>query len=1485
MNSVDNRVVQMQFNNQQFESGIKTSMNSLNGLKKGLNLDESSRSLSNLEKVGKSFSLAGIAEGVDTIKNRFSALSVVGVTALVNITNSAINAGKRMVSALTIDPIKMGLSEYETKMGSIQTILTNTASKGTTLSDVNKTLNELNTYADQTIYNFSEMTRNIGTFTAAGIDLKTSATAIKGIANLAAGSGSNAQQASTAMYQLSQAMAAGSVKLQDWNSVVNAGMGGELFQKALEKTATELGKGRNQAVSFRESLQDGWITTEVMTKTLEKFAADESLLKAATQVKTFTQLFDTMKESVQSGWAQSWESIIGDKDESSAMLTSISEAFNNLIGPSTEARNNMLSFWNDNGGRDAVITAISDALKFLGSIIKPITDAFRVMFPATTGQQLLDFSNKLKDFTSKLKLSDETIANIRHTAFGFFAILDIGKQAISAVVKAISSVIKFLLPAGDGFLSVTGDIGLFILKINEALKSSDAFNTIIKTIGDILSPIAEGIRNSIIKVINAFKSLGSADLSGLDSFSDHVNLRFKPLTKLGDIVGKVFDGIINILKKIAPIFIGLGTMIGKAFSSISSAMTDSLGSSDFSSILDIVNGGIFAAILLGIRKFIKSMTDITDNAGGFLEGITDILDGVKGSLEAYQSSIKAGMLLKIAVAIGILAAALLVLSFIDPVKMTSSLAAMTTMFIELFASMAIFQKIMGGNGFKSMTKITLGMIGLSIAILILASAMTKLAKLDWDGITKGLMAIGILSGILIGVTKALSKQTGSMIKASLGFIIFGAALNVLASAVEKLGRIKFSSLVKGLIGVGVLATELALFMKVTDLSGMSVSKGAGLLLLATAISILASAVEKFSGINSSSLIKGLGAMAIVLAEIAIFVNSTGNAKKVISTAIGLTILGSAMLIFGSAIEKIGKLSVKTITKGLIGMAGALTVIAVGLRMMPKNIIKTGVGLTIVAASILILTDALSSMGEMTKKEIAKSLIVLAGSLGVIAIALYAMSGTIVGSAALLIAAGALAILTPILVTLGSLPLTVIGTGLLAMAGAFTVIGIAGLVLGPLVPVILGLSIAIGIFGAGCAAVGVGMLAFSAGLTALSVAGTAGSVALVAVVTALIGLIPMALTTLARGIIDFAKTIGEGAPVILDAFVKIFTAIIDAIIDVTPKIMECLVVLLNSILDTLVDTVPKMVDAGMKLILGILTGIADNIAQVVEAGINVILEFIKGVISKLPDIIDAAFKVIISFINGLADAIRENHNAIFDACVNLVDAIVDSIVSMGGRFVEAGANAVKGFLKGLASMGSSLWEAGTNLAKSALGAAQRALDINSPSREFAKLGVFSGQGFVNGLDGYGSKVSNSASNVGKVAISAMSKAISGISDIVNSNVDINPTIRPVMDLSDVQNGSRQLYSMMDKYNGYTIDGSVIIAQNASNGINRNKIDDINQSSTNNNSVINAIKDLKDTLNNTNGGDQYNLGNITYDDGSNVSSAVKTLVRAARIGRRT
>lgn len=1261
--TIDERVVEMRFDNKQFEQNVQTSISSIEKLEKSLNLKGASKGLEDVNVAAKNCNMTPLSNAVETVKMRFSALEVMAMTALSNITNSALNAGKNIVSALTIDPIKMGFQEYETQINAVQTILANTQSKGTTIDQVNAALDELNKYADQTIYNFTEMTRNIGTFTAAGVDLDKSVTSIKGIANLAAVSGSNAQQASTAMYQLSQAIAAGKVSLQDWNSVVNAGMGGQLFQDALKRTAEHFGVNMDAMIekygSFRASLTEGeWLTTEVLTETLTQLSgayseADliaqgyteeqageitelaKTALDAATKVKTFTQLWDTLKESVQSGWTQSWEIIIGDFEEAKELLTEVSNSLGNMVNASAEARNKMLQDWKELGGRTALIEAVRNAFEGVLNIVKPVKEAFREVFPPMTGEQLYNLTVGLQELTEKFKIGEETANNLKRTFKGVFALFDIGLQGIKALVGGFADLIGYVAPAGDGILGFTAGIGDFIVGIDEAIKSSDAFNEAIEGIGNFLKPIADGVKTFVKTIADAFSEFANVDTSGLDNFADKVQTRFEPFVELGELVKKAFKGILT------------------AFDTAS-----------FDPILDLINTGLFSAILIGVKKFINSLSEITENGGGILGSFKDILDRVKESLEAWQSSLKPGTLLKIAGAMAILTAAIVALSLVDSGKLNASLGALSVLFVELLGSMAIFEKIMNGVAIKGMGQLTIAMIGLSTAVLILVGAVQKLSGLDWDGLLKGLVGVAGLSAILVTSATALSKTSKGLIKGSAGLVVFAAAIRVLVGAVEDLGALDAGSLAKGLIGVGVLCTELALFLKTTDLDGMGVLKGTGLVLLAASINILADAVGAFGTLDISSLLKGLSAVAVVLTELAVFTKVTANAKHVISTATAMTILGAAMLVFGEAVEKMGNLSWGEIGRGLTTMAGSLAAVTVAMNLLPKGMMSKATGMVEVGAALLIIGEAVRNMGGMSWEEIARGLVTLAGSMTILVVALNAMRGALPGAAAVLTVSAALAVFTPVIKTLGNMSWESIAKGLVALAGSFTVLGVAGVVLGPLTPAILGLSAAIAVLGVGCLAAGAGILAFSTGLSALAVSGAAGAASLVVAVSSILSLIPLLFEAIGEGILSLAGVIANGGPAIAEAFTVLVLAAVEALVTATPAVVDGLFVLIDSVLSALVEHTPTIVEQLFDILIGIIQAITTKLPELIKAGVELLMAFFDGVIDALSGIdVNVLVKGIAGI--GLLSAIM----LALSAVASLVPGAMIGVLGMGAVIAE------------------------------------------------------------------------------------------------------------------------------------------------------------------------------------------------------------------------
>ena len=1420
--TIDERVVEMRFDNKQFERNVQTSISTLGKLKQSLNLTGASKGLENVNTAAKNCNMNPLSNAVETVKMRFSALEVMAVTALANITNSAINAGKNVVSALTIDPIKSGFEEYETQINAVQTILANTQHEGTNLQQVNRALDELNTYADKTIYNFTEMTRNIGTFTAAGVNLQTSVDSIKGIANLAAVSGSTSQQASTAMYQLSQALAAGKVNLEDWNSVVNAGMGGKVFQDALIRTSELLGTGAKKAIeaegSFRESLtKTGWMTTEVLTETLKQFAGaydeadliaqgfSESQAKeiaemaktaedAATKVKTFTQLWDTLKESAQSGWTETWEILIGDFGEAKELLTEISESIGGMIGKTAEARNAVLSSGLSSGwkqlldqgiadeagyieaieevarrngdafdkmvadsedftdalkkglkegvissdtlteavynlqgkmsgmskeelkaagytsemveqieslatglrngsvsmdeftekilqpsGRENLIQALWNAAQGLMSIITPIKDAFREIFPPATGDQVYNLTVRLQELTEKFKIGETTADNLKRTFKGVFALFDIGLQGVKALAGGFADFIGYVAPAGDGILGFTANIGDFVVKIDEAVKSSDIFNKAIQKIGDFLKPIADGVKSFVKTVAEAFSEFADIDTSGLDSFSEKVQTRFEPFAKLGELLKKSFEGIARIVEKILPVFAKLGSIASNALGQLGDTVSEALDKASFDPIFDLINGGLLAGVLLGLERFINGLNDITGNGGGILDrlqeifgdsfggildGVKGTLDGVKSSLEAWQSNLKAGTLLKIASAMAILTASIVALSLIDSEKLNTSLGALSVLFVELLGSMAVFEKLMSGTAIKGMMQLTFAMIGMSTAVLILTSAVKKLSDLEWDELAKGLTGVAGLSAIMVISATALSKSSGKLIKGSSGLVIFAAAIRILVESVKELGALDLDDLTKGLVGVGVLCAELAVFLKVTDLDGMGILKGTGLVLLAASVNVLAKAVEKFAELDTGDMIQGLAAVGVILTELAIFTKLTGNAQHVISTATAMTILGAAMLVFGEAVKRMGNLTWEEIGRGLTTMAGSLTAVTIAMNLLPKGMLVKATSLVEVGAALVIIGEVVKNMGEMSWEQIGRGLTTLAGSMTILVVALNAMKTALPGAAAMLTVSAALAIFAPVIKSLGNMSWEDIAKGLITLAGSFAIIGIAGAVLGPLTPAILGLSGSIAVLGVACLAVGVGILAFSAGLSALAVSGTAGAAALVVAVTSIISLIPMIFKEIGEGIIAFAGAIANGGPALLEAFTVLILAAVEALTTAVPAAVDGLFVLIDSVLSALVEHTPTIVEQLFDILIGIIQAITAKLPELIVAGVELLMAFFDGVIDALSGIdVNVLVKGIAGI--GLLSAIM----IALSAVASLVPGAMVGVLGMGAVIAE------------------------------------------------------------------------------------------------------------------------------------------------------------------------------------------------------------------------
>ena len=1199
--TVDERVVYMEFDNQHFEKNVRETMSTLDKLKQALRLDGAA-------KAAKS-EFASYEAGLPKLRDSFNKMCA-------TIEYEWGYKMKNLFSTLTIDPIKKGFEEYETQINAIQTILANTESKGTTLDDVNGALDELNAYADKTIYNFTEMTRNIGTFTAAGVDLDTSVSAIKGIANLAAVSGSTSQQASVAMYQLSQALSSGTVKLMDWNSVVNAGMGGQVFQDALKETARVHGIAIDDLIakegSFRETLQHGWLSSEILTETLSKFTGDltEEQLKsmgytseqikgimkmgqtandAATKVKTFSQLWDTLKEAAQSGWTQTWEIIVGDFEEARSMLTKVSDVIGEILNKSAETRNDLLENWKVLGGRDDLIESISNTFKGLISILNPVKEAFREIFPPLTAEQLAGFTAGLKELTAKFKLSDRASKNLKKTFKGIFAIVKIIAKVLLALGKVVGFLLGVILDLGGVLLSITGFLGDLVTGIGNVIDDTNIFNKVFSG----LVKLCKSVYNALKTLLKFLKE--NFACPGLEAASSLVEVLKEAMTAAGDVAGKMAKALVSAFEAVGDaventaIFKFFKTLwnivkivvtkIGQILSSLANNMVKWFDEATFGGLLGaFLAGGVGVGIISLIKNLVgllKNGKQITKSLKDILGTIDDVIGSVGETFEAFQSQIKAKTLLTIAKAIAILAASLLVISFIPKDKLISSLGTIVTLLGGLMGAMALVNKLSTGKGAAKLGGV---MLGITASLVLLAYAVNQFKDMTWEEMAKGFVAMAV------------------------GLTLLVAAVNLLPmDSLENSGKLKKFA---------------KIFTKLST----------SLLILSISIKLLSTLTweETAKGLISTSVAMGLMVGAITL--LSKIKNTTST--KIQGFVLAIQQLVGTVLLLALVVKVFSKMSLEELAKGFVAIATGLTLLVTSILLLSKVKITaakiTGIVSAVLALSIslVVLSYALQSMGSMAWNDIGRGLAAMAASLALLVVAINLIpNGSAMKAVALLALSAAIVVLIGALQLLSLLSWNTVIEGLLKIALAFAVLGAAAVILQPLVPVITALSGAMALLGVGVLAAGAGLVLLGIGLAAVS----AGLVVLVkSLDIILVGLIKL----VDNLIIAVIKAIGHG-----------IVALCEILISSMDVISEVLIALVLVLCDVLVECVPAIVDAVLKITVELLKSLVDNIPQIVDLLLDFLIAIIDGVAKRVPDLMGSIVNLIMSIFRGAIEALQ------------------------------------------------------------------------------------------------------------------------------------------------------------------------------------------------------------------------------------------------------
>ena len=1419
--TIDERVVEMQFQNESFERNANQSISTLGKLDSALQLKNGKASFADVEAAAKKTNFSPLITAVEQISSKFSNLGIMGITALQKIASTAIDTGMALTKSLTIAPISQGYSEYELKMGSIQTIMAGT---GEELHTVKEYLEELNEYADRTIYSFADMTTNIGKFTNNGVSLENSVAAIQGIANVAAVSGANANEASRAMYNLAQALSAGYVKLIDWKSIELANMGTVEFKQNLIDTAVELGtvekigdgmyrtltgKTFNASKNFNDVLQEQWMTSDVLINTLIKYTDEtteigQKAYEAATKVRTFSKLMDTLKEAVGSGWAMTAEYIIGDFDQATELWTRVNDVLSDIINKSADARNSLLKVWNqgmvdDEGktirmwntvdkvwtkmtGREAVLQGFTTIFQNLEKLLSRVGTAFSKVFDKINAQDLIQFSYGFLDITRSLHLSNKQLKWVENGFTGIFSVLKRLGGIAKELLGALSPLLKLASYLGNELLKAFGKLGDKLVEFSKWDSYTDFFTAFKSGLDTVITALISGAE--------AAKEFFGSIIANIQL--PDVGTWLSQFTGAKDIPGI----LVSIGSALSPIFSVLKEMFSGAFSNFT-----------IMDLAKLLESGSMTALTISLTEFVNSLNDLVGEDG--------VIGSLRKSLLALTGSVNPRAITSIAVSVGILAASLWALSKLDPESLATGMIALLLTVVGLKKVIGIANNLVSGRGFiakdfmkvmKTMIPMATAILILSVAVTILASAVKKLAELDWGELFAGLAGLAGICAVMAKTAAYLAKNANGLKVSAIGYIGLAAAILILSVAVEKLAKLDFVQMLQGVAAVGALLAIVGEFATYSDAWKIGVKTGAALIAIAASMVIFSSAVAKFGEMPWQQALQGVIAMGAILAMIA-----------------GFSLLLSEC----------------------------------------NNMLSTGASLILASVAVQILASALEKFGRMDYEEFGRGLLAMCGSLMILAGAMWAFGKTKDGTTAMLAASAAVLILALALKSLGQLSLAQVGISLLGIAAAIAILGLAGKLLKPVIPTILELTGALALFGIGILAIGVGVTAIATGIATLAAAVAGGSAAIVGAIVAII-------VGVAQGIVQFASIIADGAPTIAKAVVSVILSVLAIAATMIPKAVALLMQFFTELLNTIsayigplsesivnvieqlgyaiANSADKIANAAVVLVIAFVNGIANGIRNNEEE----IFAAVRNILSSIIELCISAIQMIFDLIPGagfISDKLEDAKTAVREflapetmqdsgtdagevvgnnvttGVTTAIDDSKDTLTTSGidiTGFIKEGAESVdttssgeeivNGITRGIKTYSPKAIKAASELAKQCSDTIDKSLDINSPSKVTAKSGASIVEGLALGMKENTGDATNSAKLMASQTVNALNAGLDGteasapapvldMSTIysqiasMEQNDEWQMVIKPVLDMSGVNPGLSNLSAIV------------------------------------------------------------------------------------------
>lgn len=998
---VDSRVVEMRFDNENFEKNTKKTISSIDRLMKKLQFKGAEKGFEKLDAAAEDMDFATMQRSLDTLENKFSSLNIVATTALVNITNKFVDAGEKLVKSLSVDQVMSGWNKYTEKTGNVQTIMNAT---GKSIDTVNGYLNKLMWYSDETSFSFNEMTSALSQMTASGGDIEKMIPMIMGIANATADAGKSGLAFQSTIRNITQSYSAGYLQLQDWKSLNLMGTATKALKQELIDTAVELGtlkQGEVTIATFESTLSKKWANTKVMEKTFEKYASmmeaayemtqknkgmtsSEALEKlsgqygelaersalAAQQAKSFAEAIDSTKDAVSSKWMAVFETIFGNKEEATDTWTELSNRLYNIFVPTIDSLNERLKGGLDSGWNQLLENELGDQADAYAYAMQQVALASG----AITEKQIKDagsFGEAIKQGGISAELLKKGLGEAQSSAEKMLTLSDAELEKRGTNREEVEKNAQAFEELNKKVQNGTLDLEAYSKQIRE-LSGREHLMQSLWNLMDAATAIAKPIREAFQEI---FPSKTGEEIKSFAQWLDSITKKliisddtakkikttaegvFSALRVGKDILEGIISGmvrVLNLTKPLADILLDAASAAGEFSSEITKGLHP------------------LETIGTWVTDFVNAAAPVLYSFGSAADKIfTQFAEGAKDAFNEFDPEKLNQFIL------GGMGASMLVSikGFLESIKSIGSSAK--GIVGEIKESIESLGEAV--DAWKSAKKAdTLMTIAKAVALMAGSLAVLSMVKADRLGAAIG--ALTVTFGELLGVMAVMTQLTKNVqsLKLSVlagGMVAVSAAVLVLSGALKVISTIDSDKLLGSVAALGGVMLELAAVAAVLSKDGGRFTKGtAGMMAFAVSIRILASSVKALRGLNSS--VRGLISIGGALV---IFVAAMNLLKGGIGSAISLTMMAAAVNLLVPAFQGLGNLSWEAIGKGLLTIVGAFVVLggaAVILSPVTPVIVALSLSLSALALSLGALL-ALSSAANFVQ-NLASSLSLLNG---------------------------------------------------------------------------------------------------------------------------------------------------------------------------------------------------------------------------------------------------------------------------------------------------------------------------------------------------------------------------------------------------------------------------------------------------------------------------------------------------------------------------